>query len=109
MRAVYVPKQASLAEVEKALDGYIEVPFTVLDGRVIASEETERDGSHWEITDYSGQDSLLMMPGLANRPECLACFFIADSPDSELFYQTAEYARLYGDDMSLKSLYFIRR
>jgi len=102
-------RDASTFEVAKALESYEEVPFSVLDGRVLATERADHDGGHWEIADYTGQDSLQMMPSFAARPECFACFFISDSDDGELFYQTAEYVRLYRNDMSLKALYIVAR
>ena len=99
---LYIPKNPSIDEVEKALINYEEVPFIVVDGNIVS--KTSR--GEYMCKDYSGSENCLYaLPVFANRPECLSCFFII--PNGGMFYQTAKYVRIYNDDMSLKKLYLI--
>ena len=97
----YVPQIPSREEVNKALESYYEVSFDVKGGAVVAKTRI----GVYQCADYSGKNAQSEMPKLANRPECLACFFIDNI--SDLFYQTKEYIRIYSDNMSLKKLYMI--
>ena len=98
----YIPKNASKSEVQEALKHYYEVSFKVANGAIVGEGKL----GEFHIKDYTGTDSSAVMPEFANRHECLSCFFMM--PEGDMFYQTAEYIRIYGDDMSLKKLYLIK-